>query len=746
MDRRGVTRMDALDGWGGAMIRNGFVLITCIVACLLAAAVARGSDFQPILSGTFHGDFYDIFALRDGQHVWGVHGGVVERSLDGGQSWESAEITLGQADGLMVVHFLDADEGWVAAGYSGRVFHSTDGGLGWTELAGTGIWMEDLFFFDTLHGWGVGEYAIARTEDGGQTWSTDYDMIYGVPTNVVFLSALEGWTAGFGKIWHTVDGGATWDQQFVGASAGFQGIAMSDPLHGCAVGAYDGMFTCYHTDDGGLNWLPYAPGTAWKGAKDVSLAPDGHGWAVGIDGLLLRTDDAGLTWQADDSGMNNTLLTVCARPGFALAAGLGGAVLTHVESSPGWNRIVELSNTIFSVAAWDDQRVLMVGGAGRLLRTDDAGDSWHEGWLGQGEILELRSVDAIAPAFAWTAGAGGGSVWRSEDGGASWQPGTPIEGQINEVDFVDADHGWCITLTGGIGQGHVWHTTDGGVSWTEQPGGVGFSAWTSLTALDLQHVWVGGWEPGSSVVKRSCDGGLTWDHLVLPTGDVPYALLFSSAEVGYCGTDAGTVFATFDGGDTWSPIHQAEPGVAWLDLALIGDWGLAVCGARLGDSWQTTGLVDATQLFEPHSVSPYPWVRDLESPGSHLLSLAFVSSWTGMAAGVWGEAFTGSPPVSAPDVTAPPPPARLAATPNPFNPRTSLRFSLQTADRATLTVHDVLGRRLRTLLADQPMAAGEHHVSWDGRDGFDRPVASGLYFARIVAGQVVQTVKLVLLE
>ncbi len=71
------------------------------------------------------------------------------------------------------------------------------------------------------------------------------------------------------------------------------------------------------------------------------------------------------------------------------------------------------------------------------------------------------------------------------------------------------------------------------------------------------------------------------------------------------------------------------------------------------------------------------------------------------------------------------------AVPNPFNPRTEIRYTLPGAGPVTLRVHDVRGRLVRELVAGS-QAAGPHLVLWDGRDSGGRAVASGTYYARLV--------------
>jgi hypothetical protein len=82
--------------------------------------------------------------------------------------------------------------------------------------------------------------------------------------------------------------------------------------------------------------------------------------------------------------------------------------------------------------------------------------------------------------------------------------------------------------------------------------------------------------------------------------------------------------------------------------------------------------------------------------------------------------------------------------PNPFNPSTTIGFSVPQAGNLTLVVYDMTGREVRTL-ASGSMAAGYHAVRWDGRDNRGSTVSSGVYFFRLRAGAgFVETRKMVL--
>jgi unsaturated rhamnogalacturonyl hydrolase len=83
--------------------------------------------------------------------------------------------------------------------------------------------------------------------------------------------------------------------------------------------------------------------------------------------------------------------------------------------------------------------------------------------------------------------------------------------------------------------------------------------------------------------------------------------------------------------------------------------------------------------------------------------------------------------------------------PNPFNPTTTIGFSLAEALPARLIVYDVAGRRVKTLV-DETTTAGPHRVTWDGTDDAGRRVASGVYFYRLTAGASTETKKMMLLK
>jgi hypothetical protein len=83
--------------------------------------------------------------------------------------------------------------------------------------------------------------------------------------------------------------------------------------------------------------------------------------------------------------------------------------------------------------------------------------------------------------------------------------------------------------------------------------------------------------------------------------------------------------------------------------------------------------------------------------------------------------------------------------PNPFNPSTVIRYSVPVEGHVTLTVYDITGREISTLVNTQ-QTAGTHEVKFDARTSSGGVLASGVYFYRVRAGKFTETKKMILLK
>ncbi len=85
----------------------------------------------------------------------------------------------------------------------------------------------------------------------------------------------------------------------------------------------------------------------------------------------------------------------------------------------------------------------------------------------------------------------------------------------------------------------------------------------------------------------------------------------------------------------------------------------------------------------------------------------------------------------------------LSVYPNPFNPSAGISFRLETAGHIEISVYNLKGQKVRTLL-EAKKSAGTHQTFWDGKDGAGRSLAAGIYLIRLSSGKESRTVKAVL--
>ena len=87
----------------------------------------------------------------------------------------------------------------------------------------------------------------------------------------------------------------------------------------------------------------------------------------------------------------------------------------------------------------------------------------------------------------------------------------------------------------------------------------------------------------------------------------------------------------------------------------------------------------------------------------------------------------------------------LHSYPNPFNPSTTIEFTLPESGFTTLSIYNISGQKVRELAAGH-MTAGMHSLIWDGRDDSGDAVSSGIYITRLAAGKQVAARRMILLK
>lgn len=307
-----------------------------------------------------------------------------------------------------------------------------------------------------------------------------------------------------------------------------------------------------------------------------------------------------------------------------------------------------------------------------------------------------------------------------------------LEGQPGPFTWIDdtgyfSDYRTWACVPGGAAEGAVFELTSPSGTWTPLAGYglVHPRAFTSALVVVDGDIAEQTFLCGLGGVKATVDGGATW--FAYGTGLPATTILdvFSgepcvafpakrdhSCSWLFAASDSGLYFTTLEDAQ-WERVLDAP--CRKVRFAPGSQMGLAF--VLTADGRLLCAFVTAEFVWD--------W-RDWSAVLGSVVVTDFDVFYRRMAIGTAGQGLFESPlPSFAMDVPEIPAPLTLAAAPNPFNPGTTLRFVAPRAGHARLTVYDLDGRRVATLL-DARVGAGPLSVPWRPRG-----LASGLFLARL---------------
>lgn len=531
-------------------------------------------------------NIYDFGTLQalDAQTIVAFAKKGMARSQDGGNNWEEllypANVGIGAPPRGF---FVSESEGWLAEfAVDGDLFHTTDGGLTWTQVGTqTFLFPRGIHFFDDQHGLIADNNHVYETTDGGVQWT---------PANAApFPSPRALWVSddGFwvvpddnGSIHYTEDGGSTWTEVYpVAYSPSFGAVASLGTTDFWIVGSYS---TILRTDDF-VQFTEQTPGIKATIAS-VDFLDDQRGLAVSTEGHVLRTLDGGAIWEnitPDDfiTGQKNLGQIYIESEDAVWLSTFKGQMYFSGDFGESWQTLGSVGGSIsdFRFHKAGAQEFVAITWNGKFYHSTDGAASWTlmEDLDGTFEDIFFHN-----PQDGWLAGRDG-QLLHTTDGGQNWetvQPGNdPLE-DFGLIRFVDAQTGWAAPRLGT----HIYRTEDGGQSWVSVDLPVG-AFWKDLDFSDAQHLWLCGGSSGSGRVIQSVDGGAQWATTLLNAPQILLSLSCPVAdEVAWVAGGAGQIAKwVVCSGET--PVFHSIDGPS------------APC---LGDTVQYTADATAVDVFE----------------------------------------------------------------------------------------------------------------------------------------------------
>ncbi len=320
----------------------------------------------------------------------GATAGCKERKKD----FKVPDIKVITTDNVHVVQAVDDSNIWIGNGI-GEIYHSGDGGTTWKKqdspAAKDQILLTDGEFIDTRTGWMSGLYGtLLHTADGGNTWQlqdtgTTYHLL-----SVSFLDRNNGWAVGeWNTVLRTTDGGTTWQRLSAEEDRVLSNIDMADTLHGWIVGEA-GLIL--YTTDGGQTWQRQMPQAFERATVDdeflyprpalfcVQAIDANTAFISGLEATILRTTDAGRTWQPMKTESVYPLYTLEIKNGRGHAVGDKGAYLISEDNGETWRLqedVIKSKQWFRDVSFSSTGTGWVVGQAGLVAGTKDGGKSWQ---------------------------------------------------------------------------------------------------------------------------------------------------------------------------------------------------------------------------------------------------------------------------------------------------------------------------------------------------------------------------------
>lgn len=303
------------------------------------------------------------------------------------------------------------------------------------------------------------------------------------------------------------------------------------------------------------------------------------GFAVGSDGTIIKTTDAGNTWSKNKSGVRSHLLDVdFINNNVGYASGVNGTLLKTINGGANWSQLNSgTSQHLYSVHFPVDEYTGYAGGAvSTMLKTTDGGLSWQALSIDGGYVYDIVFPENNETGYASAIYGSLGWIYKTTDGGNNWVKVLDLEdASIRSMSFPVDDQTGYIANNDTYYQHGVWKTTDGGSSWNYITQGI-----TSVpVAIDFPINSQFGIAVGYSgdVIKTS-DGGVTWSEGNLGVNNFMNDIDLLNNNIGYAVGSGGLMVKTVDGGG--SPIESL-----YLHPSAMGSVNTFTTMSGCSDDW-----------------------------------------------------------------------------------------------------------------------------------------------------------------
>ena len=359
-----------------------------------------------------------------------------------------------------------------------------------------------------------------------------------------------------------------------------------------------------------------------------------------------------------------------------------------------------------------------------------------------------------------------GRVYKTTNGGFNWSATSSTVSDYTKIKFLNSQTGYLMIY---YNSSILAKTTNGGVNWTPR-------YFTPSSLKDMQFLDVNtGFlitEIGNnnnndtlkSFLTKTTDGGITWNNYLIEVEYPTYAFYFLNYTHGYAWSQR-SMFKTNNGGVNWSRVNgENVTGYRYLFTSENNGWGVSTDSFRTikttngGVNWykqyqlpkardiyflnNNTGWIGSDRIYKTTNsgVSCFP----VSDTGYSLYKIMFINENTG-----WGYTSNnkllithtgGAVFISKEDEAIPENFSLFQNFPNPFNPRTKIKFSIIKNEFIKINIFNISGKQIAKLV-DGKLSPGIYSVDFNGEN-----LPSGTYFYKLEAGDFSEVKRMVLVK
>jgi photosystem II stability/assembly factor-like uncharacterized protein len=478
---------------------------------------------------------------------------------------------------------------------------------------------------------------------------------------------------------------AQWYLQQSGTTENLESVYFVDQNTGWVCGSNG---TIIKTTNGGLNWIAQNSNTA-DYLKSIQFADQSDGWAYG-DTSRISTNNGGTTWSASNISSNFVGQQFFKFPGIGWV---------------GW--VVLQSDPIFI----------------EVYR-------YYFGWLAPIHVPAgyCDALFFLDENNGWITSVGFGNVLRTTDGGSNWAySDTVILGSPTCIRFTTPLIGWVSSNT--LGNSDISKSTDGGVTWFSQITGGLNEFINSISFPDSISGYAVGFQiytppiQDEGFIIKTASGGTYWEEQYRDNGKLN-SVFFVNENRGWAVGDGGKILATANGG-TPVELNSFTASVLQNEKAVQLNWSTATetnhSGfeiERLQDSkierlknWETIGFVPGFgTTTEPKS---YSFTDENITTGTYKYRLKQID---------FDGTFEYSNELEVAIDFTPKEFVLYQNFPNPFNPSTTIKYSLPVESFVKINIYNALGEVIEELVS-KVQSSGNYEVTWNAQN-----YSSGIYY------------------